>query len=334
MKINVLAHRLIKEDGYGRYALHLMRALAQLGVSVRPGEYRDIQLPAWVQHLQGYDFSHLTLSIMPAYELKGIPGRQWALTMWEDDYPPKHFVDGLHDHAERVIVPCEQNAQALQAAGVSIPIHVVHGGTAPEEFPVLPMVEHQRPYTFLCLGDRGPRKGIETVWSAFFQAFPHEQDVRLLIKARAGSLDPRMAFGCDDARIAWWLEDTDSMADVYPFGDVFVYPAYGDGWGMPPREAAMLGLPVIATNWSGTAVGIENWALPIKKFQLVPAGIPPYIGKWARPDIGEVAQHMRWCYENRAAARAKGQAGAAWLRANQTWQHTARGIVALLEQYS
>jgi glycosyltransferase involved in cell wall biosynthesis len=38
---------------------------------------------------------------------------------------------------------------------------------------------------------------------------------------------------------------------MYKAADAFVLPSHGEGWGRPIMEAMSMGLPVIATNWSG-----------------------------------------------------------------------------------
>jgi aminocarboxymuconate-semialdehyde decarboxylase len=38
---------------------------------------------------------------------------------------------------ERLIVPCPHNAEAFRRGGVTCPIHVIPGGTDPDEFPIL-----------------------------------------------------------------------------------------------------------------------------------------------------------------------------------------------------
>jgi glycosyltransferase involved in cell wall biosynthesis len=38
---------------------------------------------------------------------------------------------------------------------------------------------------------------------------------------------------------------------LYRSVDAFVLPSRGEGWGRPYMEAMSMGLPVIATNWSG-----------------------------------------------------------------------------------
>lgn len=333
MRLNFLCYRLIKEDGYGRYGTNLIRALVRQGLDVYPGVTSDLELPGWMQRMRGLDFSRLTLMLMPGHEMQSVPGRVWGYSMYEDDSLPKGWAENINSVCERLLVPCEHNAKVFYDRGVKhIPIHVVHGGTAPEEFPILPVPpQRSRPYTFLCLGDRGSRKGVETAWSAFFKAFPDEPDVRLVIKTRAGAKLSQQHY--EDRRLSVWAWDTDCMSDVFAQADCCLYPAYGDGWGMWPREAAMSGLPVIATRWSGLEVGIDHWAIPLERYRLQQSSLQSVNGQWAVPDVEDVAQKMRFCYEHREIVRADALKAAQWLRDHQTWTHSAKQLIDLLERH-
>jgi hypothetical protein len=57
-------------------------------------------------------------------------------------------------------------------------------------------------------------------------------------------------------------------------------------------------------------------------------------GQWALPDMDELVGKMRWCFDNQGAARAKGYAAARWLRANQTWDDSARQLIKVIEANS
>lgn len=319
-------------EGYGRYGLHFIRALVSLGVDVYPGLIDEVSLPGLVQYLRKntVDYSGINIQLGSGHRLKPMPGRVWGYSMYEDSSIPDGWAAAINQICERLLVPCEHNAEVFKRNGVKVPIHVVHGGTSPEEFPVLPVIPRSGPYTFVALADRGSRKGIEIVWAAFYQAFSDVQDVRLICKAREDWM-PGLSFG--DRRISRWCEDLDSMSDVFSVADCVVYPAFGEGWGMWPREAAMMGLPVIATNWSGLSVGIEHWAYPINKYVLQRSDMPTRDGQWAVPDVSEVARLMRYCYENREQARQFGIEAARWLRENQTWTHSAQQLIELVEKY-
>lgn len=333
LHINIIAHALIKEDGYGRYILQTIQHLAMLGVDVYPMLVSFLGTPSWVQRMAGLDTGRITLSIMPAHNLKPVAGRHWLLTMTEDDSCPKEWAGLINQYTERLIVPCEHNADVFKSRGVKVPIHVVHGGTSTEEFPVQTL-PHRELYTFLALADRGERKGIEKVWSAFFNEFGEDEPVRLLIKQRLAMADLALKRSfLSKKNVSWWIDDTDSMANVYAQADCFVYPAYGDGWGMPPREAAMMGLPVIATRYSGLEVGIDHWAIPLDNFKMVKSSLNHDNGHWASPDLAELQSKMRWVYENQSEAKANALKSAQWLRENQTWAHSASALKQLLEEH-
>jgi glycosyltransferase involved in cell wall biosynthesis len=337
MRLNWFGFKFIAVDGYGRYSLYMIRALTRLGVSVYPGTIDEVEWPGWMHQLRGLQWDRLSIQLMPGNHMTGTPGNVWGYSMHEDTALPDGWAENINEVCQRLLVPCEHNKQVFERGGVDIPVDVIPGGTSPEEFPILPCVKHERPYTFLCMGDRGVRKGIERSWAAFYQAFDTNPDVRLVIKSRKRTF-PGGVYGLQrdfahDPRIVFWNGDTETMADVYPHGDVFLYPALCEGWGMPPREAAMMGLPVIATRYSGLEDGIDHYAIPINKFEMQNSTLDYSHGKWASPDIDEIAEHMVWCYENRDAARQKGLEAANWLRENQTWEHSAKQLIRLIERH-
>lgn len=341
-QLNWAAYNFAPHDGYGRYAMHMVRALSRLGVAVRPVLLGQLALPGWLQRLGGVDLSRLTVTCTPPYMLRGLPGRQWALSMTEGTRLPVGWADKLNETCERVIVPCEHNRRAFVDSGVEVPVHVVPGGTSPEEFPVLECGP-RRPYTFLALADRGSRKGWIEVWEAFYRTFGSPQDtpdVRLLIKTRphANSLIDRIAGACTDPRVSFWREDVGMPADLYAAADCVAIPSHSEGWGMPHREAAMMGLPVIATRYSGLEDGIDHWAaVVIEKYRIepVPEIYAQYVaGDWARPDVDELAAALRWCYEHPDEAARRGQRAAWWLRRNQTWERSAQALLQLIEEHA
>jgi len=300
-----------------------------------------------MQQQLGIDWSRLTIACLPALYLPGIPGRHWLLTMTEGSEMPDGWVDIINRrNPERVIVPCEANAETFRKGGVKAPIHVIHGGTDPDEFPVIAksiLDTHYppRPYAFLALADRGARKGWAEVWQAFYQAFGRPQDtpdVRLLIKVRPNSNDVTDLIARaenPDPRVRIWTEDVATMREVYAACDCFCFPSRFEGWGMPPREAAMMGLPVIVQQWSGMDDGhTTEWAqvLPLGTLERIPTIFENIKGDWMKADVGALAKTMRWCYENPAEAREYGANAAAWLRAWQTWDHAAGRLLNLIKE--
>jgi glycosyltransferase involved in cell wall biosynthesis len=314
--------------GYGRHSVHLARALTHLGVSVRPMPYGTWEMPSDLQRLLGIGYDVLTIALIAAQDFPSLPGRMWGYSMWETTVPPEEQVKNINQTCTRFIVPASWLIEVYQEAGVTRPMHVLPEGVDPAEFPLIERPLEDRPYTFLCLGDRSGRKGDDQVWSAFFKAFPDTDDVRLVIKCTSNN-HQGLNMTNSDPRLSLWREDVSSMLDVYAHADCFVFPSTGEGWGLPAREAASTGLPVLATNWSGlTEGGIENYAIPID-YTLVDA--PGLLGQWAHAKEDDLVYWMRWCFENRELAQNKGRNASNWLHANQTWKQSAEALVELVE---
>ena len=346
MRLNILASNYRKFDGYGRFSSYLVKALRRAGHEVTALLADQVHAPAWLQESWGIDWSVPSISILPPFYLRSTPGSgpHWLYTMTEGSELPRGWGDIIAgSNVSRVIVPCQHNADVF-ARGVSIPISVIAGGTEPDDFPLLPPRRDGRPpfdpYTFLALADRGARKGWTETWQAFYRAFgtPDETpDVRLIIKARPGGNDMLdLIAGADnpDPRIRILFDDMDNIADFYAMGDCMVIPSRSEGWGMPHRESACAGLPVITQRYSGMDDGhTDQWALVIGSGHLeqIPAHFEHIAGQWLKADIDQLAREMFWCYACPADAAEFGEHAGAWIRQSQTWDHTAAALVALIE---
>ncbi|KAG2443608.1 hypothetical protein HXX76_001959 [Chlamydomonas incerta] len=97
--------------------------------------------------------------------------------------------------------------------------------------------------------------------------------------------------------------------------DAFVLPTRGEGWGLPIIEAMALGLPVIATNWSGPTAYLDELVGYPLSYQLSP--VPPsepwwFQGSnWAEPSehhLRRLLAHVSGSAEGRREAAARGAA--------------------------
>src|SRR4029079_6175363 len=68
-----------------------------------------------------------------------------------------------------------------------------------------------------------------------------------------------------DPRITFMQDDMENMRELYAKVDCFAIPSRTEGWGMPHREAAMMGLPVIKQAHSGLDDGhTREWAIVVE----------------------------------------------------------------------
>ena len=195
----------------------------------------------------------------------------------------------------------------------------------------------------------GGRKNPWGVVTAFQQAFPSREDVRLVIKATNGHRKTsarerlRRMIG-DDPRIEL-REHYLSVAELdalYAETDAYVSLHRSEGFGLTVAEAMVRGVPVIATDYSGTSEFFGEglgWPIPYTMTE-VGEGWAPYQpdGHWADPDLDAAASAMRAVADDPAEARRRGEAArehvlrtrsmdtaAAWMReqlqaAHKRWQ--------------
>lgn len=324
-------------DGYGYAALKITEAMAALGLPVTRQDIRSDE------GRYSPDDGRLLESKYPAVAMTvpdWLPAikapRLAAHTMFEATGLPEGWVQAMNDHAEFVTVPCSWCKEVFEANGVIKPIHVITWGVS--DYHLVhrkPAVD--RPYTFLWSGNPDLRKGWDVAYKAFIMAFGgKDQRVRLRLHFRY-PLMGGVTFADRNVEVVTGRFFRPELQAMLQTADCFVFPTRGEGWGMPPREAALTGLPVITTNYGGTAVGIDNWAFPIgidgmssADYGFWEAGT---IGQWAEPSVVEAAALMRWCFENQELAADAGRQASHWLKRNATWEQTARQFWEVLDGY-
>ena len=89
-----------------------------------------------------------------------------------------------------------------------------------------------------------------------------------------------------------------------------------EGFGLVPAEAMLAGLPVVATDWSGTQDFLTPESAALVPARLVPVHDPRGVydlpgAVWAEPDVSVAANHLRRLADDPAARLALGQAGRA-----------------------
>jgi glycosyltransferase involved in cell wall biosynthesis len=328
----------IPQDGYGEAVIHTDSALLRLDRAQRFVDMRGKD--------GGFSPSNTTWDVggtavclaVPEWYSHILAERVIGWTMFEATKLPEGWSDMINAHCAELLVPCQWCADIFQRNGVKVKIHVVPFGIDPTAFFPLYRGDHgifHKPYTFLWSGTPDLRKGWDVVYRAFITAFGESPDVKLILHFRrplAGS----PPFADANVEVRYGVLSGERWRLLLREADCFVFPSRGEGWGLPPREAAATGLPALVTRYGGLAEDLAEWGIEIgiSGFSLADFGFwdAGKIGQWPEPDCAELAERMRRCVERPEDYAAFGARAASWLAAQGTWDRTARTLVHTLSE--
>jgi glycosyltransferase involved in cell wall biosynthesis len=195
----------------------------------------------------------------------------------------------------------------------------------------------RKSWAFLSVFKMEDRKGWRELVLAYHQEFTADDDVTLVIHTYMYDV-PGDAWDANRIRQVYddYLEEVlgDQLApkvqrphihiighyltghqipQLYRACDAYVGPSYGEGWGLPYQEAMSMGLPVIATRWSGQTEFLnDDVAYMVDVEGLVPSpSSDAWFGgfKWAKPSVTSLRRQMRVVFNDQDRARARGYQG-------------------------
>ncbi|MFD0938129.1 glycosyltransferase [Methylobacterium trifolii] len=185
------------------------------------------------------------------------------------------------------------------------------------------------------------RKNPIAVIRSFRLAFHDCRDVSLIIKVSFGDRHPknleilkREAKG-GKILIIDELYDRDKMLSLVEMGDAYVSLHRSEGLGLSIAEAMLLGIPVVATRYSGNLEFMDDSNSLLVDYSLITLDrdYPPYTAglRWADPSITDAAKKMRQLYENRSFAKDLGLKGQSDIRKRFNHEVSGQAIVERLQ---
>ncbi len=295
--------------GYSRWADALRHALDEIGAHCDDSGAADAIVHITPPHLFSPHAGSFNV-LFTTFEAEILP----------DDYRP-----ACHT-ADLVIVPSRHNLRVFNAAGVSAercPLGI-HSETF--RFVERRPPSHGERFRYLWVGAPNPRKGWPILDRAWRLEFEGDSRVELYVKTTCanGSLQ-RSGNVIADGRC---LTDQ-QLAELYASAHCFVFPSYGEGFGLTLAEAMATGLPAIFTSYGGVC----DFASRDNGYPLKPRMIPvEYFGRnlMAAADPTALAEKMREVKRNYSRALARGRRAATELAHHLTWRYAARNLVAIL----
>lgn len=188
------------------------------------------------------------------------------------------------------------------------------------------------------------RKNPEAVVQAFLMAFPAgDERVRLVIKTQGADSAPeawaRLKMLAADPRIEIrdLLMPRQELLSLIGRSDAFISLHRSEGFGRGPAEAMLLGVPVILTDYSGTAdFATEDCALPVE-YELVKVEVHEYPGveqqRWAAADVRSAARQMLRVFHHREETAALGRQGKTSIEQKYGPQVVGHAMLAALDPY-
>jgi glycosyltransferase involved in cell wall biosynthesis len=308
--------------GYGKLELSLARALTNAGV--RLNVYPDPDAPTLVigraERLLADHIAHT---------------RRYILTQSESTRVSQRWVDLINWHAELVFVTNPDLVAIYQESGVKRPVVCARHGIDLRVPVQASGWDGESRFEWLTYTYGDKRKGGELAMMAFKNLFQHDERHHLTVKVRdvdgwipavIKGDDPQLTFVTGQQSEREWME-------LIARSHCFLFPSRAEGFGMPPREATLAGVPTIATQWLGMA-DVDCWGLPIKVREMQRSTYGEWDANaegslWAEPDMTHLKKQMRWVHEHYAEAREKARRGGWYLREHNNW--TGMADIIMLE---
>lgn len=288
--------------------------------------------------------SPLAVHVAPAHLFRPIPGKVNVLYMaWETEELPGGHRLGM-ERADALVVTASFLVDVARRAFPGKPVYLCHLGVDTQmygwrrrERPV------GRPFRFLWVGAPNARKGWELALRAW-RAFEGERRCELYLKTTMTECVERRGNVVFDSRNL----SKEEMAALYQSAHAFVFPSFGEGFGLTMAEAMSTGLPVIYTPWSSLNDLADGCGYPVK-FVMVPAWATPEGGlstaaerpvaeavrtRLAQADTGDLARAMVDVFQHYRQAVKRGERGAKRIRERFTWEQTGRRLAAVLREVS
>jgi len=294
----------------------------------------------------------------PRYHTSACPSSEAAFTigrtMFETDRLPEGWVDRLNK-MDLIWVPTSFARAVFEGGGVDakrlrvVPEAVDTALFDPTKHAALDVMAADSRYKFLSVFKWEERKGWDILLRAFLAEFPSpDSGAALYIRTTAYHSDSEF-----EERVATFARETLKMAPdaplshiiilkdelplqdlprLYAGADCFVLASRGEGWGRPHIEAMAMGVPTMATNWSGNTEFMKehnSFLIPIDG--LVPVREGAFKGHlWADPSVDGLRRLLRSVFSDPASAREVGKRGGAWVRERYNPQRVGALVLAEL----
>ncbi|WP_019532847.1 glycosyltransferase family 4 protein [Paenibacillus ginsengihumi] len=344
--------------GYSKAAREYILGLHELGVDVKiepdPNNLLSVELPAGEEQvlrtlMEKPEAGGRTVCIshdLPDYWETGAD-ISIGFTYWETSRIPPKWTRKIQA-VDAVFLPSRHNIDVFRQSGVQAPLFHIRPCLSrpnPASADAVPgYVAKLPPFRFLSVCSWIQRKGCDVLLQAFWEQFAGRDDVALVIKtvgsAKLGheidELKARLQAPADTAPVYvdTQIRSEAEMDALYRSCHAFVLPTRGEGVGYPMLDAAVRGLPIIATGWGGHLDFLDERNSFLVPYRLVPVPPQPYYygyrsdQLWAEPSLDGLKRQMQHVLDHYEEAVAKGAMLQSYVEQHLTRRKAAEDIAA------
>lgn len=274
-------------NGYGYATRMIMNSLTRLGYDWRPNdESADVEI--WFDQPRFWKFSE------GPYKIGYHP--------WESTELPPGWADIMNE-CDEIWTPSPLIADwYTKYSGITKPVYVFEHGVDKVWAPYKRTAN--KPFNFLHIGAEALRKGFRETSAAYRENFGYGSDTVMDFKLQNEGWGIRSGqFGINYLNASLDLAD---LLKVYHEHNVFVYPSWGEGFGLTPLQAMATGMPTITVpGWAPYAqflnpnlsVGSEL-SEPPRDHIMYQQWKECHPGLMLKPNHDDLVKAMAYAYEN------------------------------------
>lgn len=254
-------------------------------------------------------------------------------TIWETTKLHPAWKDYINNNVDGLFVGCEWNVKVFKDSGVTVPIfnapHCISTEGLAEAKPFDVKGVDKSTFMYYSIFQWTERKSPLDLIKAYWQAFPNNEDVALVLKTYRSDYSDnekeairttirRLKKVCpaDNYPPIYLISDMlteDEINGLHVRGDCYASLDRGEGFGLSPFQAGAVGNPIIVTGFGGTTEYAKpNNSYLVDYVEIPVFGMPwsPWYKleqNWAQASPAHAVEHMKCVFENQEEAKTKGQ---------------------------
>lgn len=325
-------------DGYGCLTYDIIMEMCQMGLKVGFIPARRVERahlkchPSFLKCIDLDACAPICLKITPPNanrpSLDHIkPGGIYAIyTMFEATTIPQGWNKYCDDY-KIVITPDDFCTELFKREGVNVPVETICPGMNLQKWPFFKRQLPEktgRPFRFLIYANTqwdNFRKNYQLTLDAFLDVFGDRLDAELVVKLPVEHY-PKHLDNYRNVRVATGRYTQRELLNLLYDVDCFLFPSNGEGYGLPPREAMLTGLPVILSDWSSLSklANVKGLCYPVPVHELQKMTnvlFPGYVGEHAKIRKQDLSETIYRVFSDQEGASKVGMFASNWLRKNE-----------------